>query len=97
MDEKLCLSPEARRINAGRAKRRYKLLPVVEVSWRLWYAREGKEFVHGDRRWWGGGRDHSILRQCEQKQGSWEMQLAAERAGKAGQVGWGQALGQAPG
>lgn len=49
MDEKLCLSPEARRINAGRAKRRDKLLPVVEVSWRLWYAREGKEFVRGDR------------------------------------------------
>ena len=32
MDEKLCLSPEARRINAGRAKRRDKLLPVVEVG-----------------------------------------------------------------
>lgn len=41
----------------------------------------------------GGGRDHSIWRRGEQKQGSWEMQLAAERAGKPGQVGWGQALG----
>lgn len=30
MDEKLCLSPEASGINAVRAKRRNKLLPVVE-------------------------------------------------------------------
>lgn len=47
MDEKLCLSPEASGINAVRAKRRNKLLPVVEsFSCRLWYAREEKEFVY---------------------------------------------------
>lgn len=34
---------------------------------------------------------------CNKKQGSWEMQLAAEWAGKAEQAGWGPALGQAQG
>lgn len=50
VDQELCHNTEAGGINAVRAKRRNKLLPVVERfhGGGPWYVREGEESVHGD-------------------------------------------------
>lgn len=95
MDEKLCLSPEASGINAVRAKRRNKLLPVVErfhagcgmqgKKRNLYMATGGAGEV---------GRDHAISGQHKQTQGTRETQEALEKLGRwAGVRCWGEHLG----
>lgn len=101
MDEKLCLSPEASGINAVRAKRRNKLLPVVERFHAGCGMQGKKRNLYMETGGAGeAGRDHAVSGQHKQTQGTWETQearLAAGGAGNAGQVGWAQVLGRAPG
>ena len=91
MDEKLSLSPEASGINAVRAKRRNKLLPVVE----RFHAHCG---MQGKKRnlYTETGRDHAISGQHKQTQGMWETREAQLAAGGCWK-GWAGGLGSGAG